>query len=251
MNANCLISNGQDIPANVDAVVQKAKKSLKNILDESGRILYSSCETLKPGKYYFLGFNPGEGEENTETIQESLDHLRLFKENAFCDEKKLGIADWSGAKRTFTPGQHPYQMAFKFLFNKLGVHDPRTICASNLIFKRSRDEKSAGYSDLVEVCWQVHKTILEIVQPEAIITFGKKPFEFVLQQCGGEPYQCPTPQEKFRNWQYSILADGKILIGLRHPCDRRGDWCKRYVPAIDEIRSRLLIEKDTDETIED
>ena len=44
---------------NVTAVARNAEESLGTVLDKSGTILYSSCETLKPGKYYFLGLKSG------------------------------------------------------------------------------------------------------------------------------------------------------------------------------------------------
>lgn len=50
---------------NVSAVVGKARECLTEILQESGTILYSSCETLKPGDYYFLGVNPCGSPEET------------------------------------------------------------------------------------------------------------------------------------------------------------------------------------------
>jgi uracil-DNA glycosylase len=101
-------------------------------------------------------------------------------------------------------------------FRGLG-EEPRDVCATNLIFKGSTDAQGAGYPKLAKPCWQVHAAIIEIVQPEAIITFGVQAFEFVAQQRGGQSVQFSYSRPGYWSWQHSILADGKKLIGTRHP----------------------------------
>ena len=196
---------------NVADVVRIAEESLGTILDKSGTILYSSCETLKPGKYYFLGLNPGGSDENTETIRSSLNQLELGKstKNAYLDE------DWGSDSRSYDKAGHPLQMNFNCLFEALG-EDSRTVCASNLIFKRSADEGGAGYPELAELCWPVHKAILEIVCPSAIITFGKQPFDFIRGKIGETDHEkYPSGHGKW-TWRYSILKTGEKLIGVPH-----------------------------------
>jgi hypothetical protein len=206
MGTNVPLSN----ELSVSAVVRKAEESLGTILDKSGTILYSSCETLKPGKYYFLGLNPGGSDEGTNTIQQSLIELELGSStrNAYLDE------DWSGS-RSYGKGCHPLQKSFKFLFKELG-EDPYTVCASNLIFTRSRDERDAGYPELAELCWPVHEAILRVVQPHAIITFGDKTFKFIAKQLGGGSVQ--YFHSGHGNWacQSLIKKGAPSLIGLPH-----------------------------------
>ena len=48
MTTNDLAANARSIAA----VIRIAEKSLGDLLDESGTILFSSSETLKPGNYY-------------------------------------------------------------------------------------------------------------------------------------------------------------------------------------------------------
>jgi hypothetical protein len=101
---------------NLADVVRIADESLDTILDKSGTILYSSCETIKPGKYYFLGLNPGGSDENTETIRSSLNQMELGKsrKNAYLDE------DWGSDSRSYGKAGHPLQMNFNCLFKALG-----------------------------------------------------------------------------------------------------------------------------------
>lgn len=194
---------------NIVAVVRKANESLGAILDESGTILYSSSATLKPGKYYFLGLNPGGTDANTNTIRQSLGNLGTRTDNAYLDE------DWSSDSRSYGKGRHPLQKSFRSLFVALG-EDPRAICASNLIFSRSISEKGAGGAKRTELCWAVHEAILEIVRPAVIITFGRQPFNFFRYKLSGTAAEDSRAGHGNWTWRYSILKTGEKLIGLPH-----------------------------------
>jgi len=201
---------GKDHALSIQEFIYLAKHHLDSILGESGTILYSSCETLKPGKYYFLGLNPGGSEEDTRTIGQSLRDLELGSstENAYLDQ------DWSGF-RNYCVGGHPLQRNYKYLFGALG-EELSSVCASNLIFSRSISEKGAGGKVRAELCWPVHEAILEIVRPAAIITFGRQPFNFIREKLGGTaPEDSPTSHGRW-TWRYSILQTGEKLIGLPH-----------------------------------
>jgi hypothetical protein len=196
----------------LQTLVNSAKQQLHSILNESGTILYSSCATLKRGKYYFLGLNPGGVEANTKTIQDSLDSLGTLTRNAYLDE------EWGIASRSYKEGEHPLQQNYRFLFKELLriQEDPIEVCASNLIFSRSISEKDAGGRDKAELCWPVHEAILEIVRPTAIITFGRQPFNFIRDKLSGTvPEDSPSGHGKWA-WRYSILKTGEKLIGLPH-----------------------------------
>lgn len=194
---------------NLGDVVRIAKGCLGTILDESGTILYSSCETLKSGKYYFLGLNPGGPEEGTKTIGRSLDELSTSTVNAYLDESWCNDPDCKGCR--------PLQKRFKFLFDAvLKVEDPRTVCASNLIFNRSTGENDAGGKERAETCWPVHEVILQIVQPQVIITFGRLPFDFILDKFGGTPPESSDSGHGKWQWRTSRLQTNQTLIGLPH-----------------------------------
>jgi hypothetical protein len=213
---------------NVENIEQKILESLgptldePSILDKQGRILYSSHETLTKGKYYFLGLNPGGGADtNNPTIRESLDDLRSYTGNAYFAEDDR--ADWSNPKRHYAKGEHPYQKAFRTLFEEFG-ENPRDVCASNLIFKRSADARHSEYPKLAKKCWPVHESILEIVQPEVIIAFGKDAFDFVRLKLNGGPVQNDGIKDNpgFWGWKDSKIKSPWLkgnmpLICVRHP----------------------------------
>jgi len=58
------------------------------------------------------------------------------------------------------------------------------VCASNLIFIRSKNEiELKEWKERAEKHWKIHlKIIEEIVKPQVIITFGFKTFYFVLEK---------------------------------------------------------------------
>jgi len=193
----------------IAAVQQRAEESLAEIMNKSGTLLYSACTTLQPGKYYFLGLNPGGADEETHSIRKSLDNLSALMDNAYLDQ------DWGSSSRSYGTGLHPLQKNFKGLFEALG-EDPCTVCASNLIFTRSIGEKGAGGQSRAELCWPVHAAILEIVRPKAIITFGRQPFNFIADKLGGTtPTYFPAGHGSW-TLRFSVLRNGEKLIGLPH-----------------------------------
>src|ERR1035441_8005860 len=98
---------GKDHILSNQAFIHSAKQHLESILDKSGTILYSSCATLKPGKYYFLGLNPGGTDADTNTIRKSLGNLGALTDCAYLDE------DWGSDSRSYSKGCHPLQKNFK------------------------------------------------------------------------------------------------------------------------------------------
>jgi len=49
----------ENINREIIGYIREFKDNLKEDLDKSGAVLYSNYYTLKPGKLYILGFNPG------------------------------------------------------------------------------------------------------------------------------------------------------------------------------------------------
>ncbi|MGA3069271.1 MAG: hypothetical protein ABSD43_03555 [Terracidiphilus sp.] len=216
MKANHPVLNEQEITA----FVQEAREVLKDFLKDSGTILYSSFETLKRGKYYFLGLNPGGSELDTEnSIGKSLENLRSQTQNAYLKGPKDGIADWG----RYPSGDAPLQLRYQYLFTELGLGEKLdSVCASNLIFRRSVGEKGSGGIEMADLCWKVHEAILKIVQPEAIIVFGKLPYFFIKDKLNGTDLTESCTKHGSWKLRHSILKGGAILnteaqlIGLPH-----------------------------------
>lgn len=146
-----------------DKFIDFVKEELGYAVHKSGSLLYSSFKTLKKGKYLILGLNPGGDpeEKDTSTIRDSLEKAKDNDYNAYYE-------DWNDGK------VHPLQENLKAIAGTLGM-DLRDICATNLIYTRSRGEKGVNWDDL-DNCLRVLDKILEIVRPEIILTFGKAPF---------------------------------------------------------------------------
>lgn len=152
-----------------------AAPRLAHIANCSGRVLYSSAKTLRPGKIYLLGLNPGgDPATRSETVGKSLEDLPSRKDNAYLDES------WAGRPK----GQSLLQRRVDWLLTRLGS-ETRDVCASNLIFTRSAAAKDSDYPKNAALCWPIHERIISIVQPRIILAFGNSgisPFHFLRQQ---------------------------------------------------------------------
>lgn len=207
-----------------------ATEQLNEILDLSGSVLYSSHETLKSHDVYLMGLNPG-GEEDS-SIRDSIGSMLTNLENAYVDE------EWSAVKTDYEKGEAPLQKRIKFLLSELG-HEPKSVCASNLIFVRSRDAQSLSFNKLAEICWPVHEAILSIVKPKLILAFGNSgisPYRFLHNKLRGDKEQSFSASHG--NWSIKSFTsgNGKLgVIGIPH--------LSRYCPinkedAMNQVKNR-------------
>jgi hypothetical protein len=132
-------------------------------LDRSGATLYSSVETLQPGAVYLLGTNPGGRDEGKRLLRESYLHLPRGAQNAYYDE------EWDSKSQQL-------QKQVQALLRAVAPGAERKVCASNLIFFRSRnqDELPTFWPD-AKTCWPVHEHVLNTVMPSIVIAFGNSP----------------------------------------------------------------------------
>ncbi|MBN1217177.1 MAG: hypothetical protein JXA99_17285 [Candidatus Lokiarchaeota archaeon] len=192
--------------------IENCKKHLKEILSESGAVLYSSGETLKKGDYYILGLNPG-GNEGP-TIKTSLDEILTYKDNAYLDE------NWSN-KNNYGVGGHPLQRNMQKLSKYLNFK-LREVCASNLIFVRSKNQNQCDRRKLAGICWEVHKLILKIVKPKVLIVFGKETFDIIRYKQIFDDVSDLEPLNsghgKWKCYFSKIILKNReiLLIGLPH-----------------------------------
>ena len=136
---------------NVEQIRQIAEKMGGDVLGKEGWILYSSYTTLVRGEYYFLGINPaGSGEVKPKTVQDSLDEMvQDYLDGLTGLTDKAGKNQfleipWNGSKFL------PLQERFKFLFESaLRIDDPRTVCASNLVFLSRKKAKDLSFTAYV------------------------------------------------------------------------------------------------------
>ena len=71
----------------IDNFIDFAHKQLSLIENKDGEVIYSSKDTLKKGKYYFLGLNPGG--EGFISIKNHLNNFSLKTDNSFFKSKSV------------------------------------------------------------------------------------------------------------------------------------------------------------------
>jgi hypothetical protein len=149
-------------------LIAEAERALGPLAERDGRVLYSSINTLRPGKLYLLGLNPGDGLDRYHHIGGSLRDMPNHASNTYLDD------DWGRGI-----GGHHTQQRVCFVLRAL-AHDPREVFATNLVFARSKswtNEQAA----LVPICLRVHRMFLSIIQPRIVLTFGREAFQALLR----------------------------------------------------------------------
>ena len=149
-----------------------ANDQLRPISSKSGEVLYSGVETLRAGRVYLLGHNPGGNprDRGLPTVQQSIDDLPKKRQNSYLDTTWLG--------------RDTLQVRVIWLLAALGLH-PSHVAASNLSFVRTRDAVASRMHENAETCWPVHEAILEIVKPRVILAYGnsaQSPYSFLLKK---------------------------------------------------------------------
>lgn len=210
-----------------------AKECLSSFINDSGGILYSSHETLVRGSVYLLGFNPG-GSGGC-SLEKDIDSMLLNTSNSYIDES------WSNRNGSWEPGEAPLQKRVTWLLGEIGV-DPRTVCASNLIFLRSRAASDVSYS-LAEACWPVHQSILEIVKPRLIIAFGnsdRSPYGYLREMLAGKEDKICSGHGNWKAKGFAAKINGRnvYIAGIPHLSryspkgkDEVIGWLKRHLRA--------------------
>lgn len=197
------------VPTAVHALQAYAAQCLAPIADRSGRVLYSAAATLQPAPLYLLGLNPGgDPARQTETVGDALRALPDRTANAYLDES------WKGCE----PGQAPIQRRVHWLLHELGC-ETQQVCASNLIFVRSRSASGCGYPVTADLCWPVHEAILRIVQPRLILAFGNSgvsPFGYLHSRF--RPERVEAVAAGHGNWRCLgfTLPNETRVVGVPH-----------------------------------
>lgn len=137
----------------------------RGLLHSPGAVLYSSIDTLARGPVYFMGLNPGGGDQETSTLADNIAAARRGN-NAYLDEQ------WAPGGRLKPAGQAVLQKRIKSVADLLEL-DLRDVPASNLAFTRSRRVgEHLGFEEAVRLCAPVHRIFLDVVRPRFLFTFG-------------------------------------------------------------------------------
>lgn len=179
------------------------------VLNASGRFLYSDASTLRPGRFYLLGYNPGGDPGKIATpLREEINAWGAKATNAYLDEV------W---RHSPEPGGSPYQQNVQVLFKAVGVC-PRHVCASNLFFVRSLS--AAVLKEKKEkIFWPVHEAVLNIVMPKCLLAVGLNTYSIIARLLGFR--ECTSFHSGHGAW-YCRIAEGEHngqpmkLIGFPH-----------------------------------
>lgn len=137
----------------VSGLIEKLEAT--GLADMPGKLLYSGIGTLCPGKIYVLGWNPG-GDPSTESDSTKNQLIKLAREPSYWNEYIDGV--WRPAGRICAPGDAPMQRRVQHLLTNIGL-SVRSVCASNVIFVRSRVSSSLNnQAELAErrACPSIH-----------------------------------------------------------------------------------------------
>ena len=196
----------------IDSFIDFGHKQLSLIEQRDGEVIYSSKETFKKGKYYFLGLNPGG--EGFVSIKKHLEDFSTWTKNSICDLK------WNTSNHEYAEGQSPLQLRMQYLFNNVLKSDIRDVFSTNLIFETTKSADTLNFG-LAGLCWSVHESALSVIQPEVIITCGndqeKSAFSFIAD------LYCGKIEQKFLSGTFTIKyskiiiqSRTTLLIGLPH-----------------------------------
>ena len=215
----------------IEAFVEQSRRDLASVLERRGNILYSAARTLSPGKFYFMGLNPG-GTDSSVTIASHLASLPTRVENAY-EEK------WDSTRTHYEAGAAPLQRRIKYLFEDiLGCPLP-DVCATNLIFMQTHDAGELRFQEDAATCWPVHERMLAIVQPKVIVAFGNSgisPYAYLRQRLSSSPDEVfPSGHGTWMCRSFDGVVNGNqvTVVGLPHmsrysPMNREGlsEWLR-------------------------
>ena len=150
--------------------IEKTKELLKktDLHNERVSIIYSADSTLKKGKFYFLGQNPGGNKEYKYGEDSILNQLIYSGEHNEYTE-----GEWTGTKGKI----HQYNI--KKMFSDLEVQ-LENVFSTNLSFIRSSRTETyeRNLKDDYNTFWFIHEFFLSVVKPRFIITNGAQPRDF-------------------------------------------------------------------------
>ena len=201
-----------------------AKLVPQGLKSDSGLVFYSGWSAFsKPSPIYLLGANPGGAPEQAEEefisthIQQVIDQ----KADQWSSHSLYLDSDWDGKG----VGKDRMQRRIAHMFTALNL-DARNIPSSNLIFTRSTrvNTLKTNPSDLANVCWPFHQSVIDTLGPKIIICMGGLSGGFVRHQLSANTLVDAFREDNNRRWtsEAHLNAQGRVVITLTHPSI--ADW---------------------------
>lgn len=207
----------------------KAQSGGDALLQTPGDVLGSGWDTIAPGKVYVLGFNPGGLVDSHEkSVAHSLESTSNTSYSIYCDER------WPRDGKN-EPGAHHHQWRVREYLARLGEPDARRVACSNILFAKSPQADKTEHFDhnWFDICWDVHRSLLAIVQPRFILCLGNGERQSAYSEVRRRAGWIPSPNDNhlakdgpdvvktFITSSTKLFEGDKSypvrVIGVRHP----------------------------------
>ena len=189
-----------------------------DVLNSKGQILYSGMDTMRPARFYFVGFNPAKDDSNLSLRNVPLNrkcwsaYTQQCWYHANCDQ--IICPDFT---------MRPHQRRVQSIMRELRVQPEQTF-ATNLIFVESYSAKEIYDPALFDACWRVHKKMLAVVRPQFIICLGngERLSAFSLVRSKADRSVEEGKHQKFKRFLGVFAMDDGLeltitVVGVRHP----------------------------------
>ncbi|MBV8458885.1 MAG: hypothetical protein JO122_19995 [Acetobacteraceae bacterium] len=182
----------------LDLVTSNLDRDGEDWSGKPGAVLYSDLASIRPGRFYLMGMNPG-GDPDAPGCPP-------IRHNLYADRGTNHYADqcWDCAAPNICPHLDPatqrvrpeerQQMQRRVcdLIAALGVKAQKLL-STNLVFHRTRQARDLpNWHEWCNRCWRVHRVLVRQVQPDWIISLGFGPrsaYEFLRE--GAEQHPIP------------------------------------------------------------
>jgi hypothetical protein len=187
-------------------------------MSETGQIIYSGIDTLRPGDFYFIGSNPGVDRSNRvlKELPLNMENWSAYTQQCWRCGELTGCTKHS---KTF------HQNNVVALMVELGLR-PEDTFATNLIFREGLKPKLA-YADVdMNRYWRLHRRLLMKVKPKYIVCLGNNldkdeysAFRIVRALADKKTKVVKREQGKFFRAAFNLEGGGitPMVIGVRHP----------------------------------
>ena len=188
----------------------------------SGSVFYSGRNAFQGKKsLYVLGLNPG-GDviaQRNQTVAWHTNGVLKQKPDCWSEYKDQS---WNG----HPPGTYGLQPRVLHLFNVLGA-EPCEVPSSNVCFVRSPLAINIAhqFNDYAEQCWPFHQKVINDLEVQVILCFGKVAGEFVRNMLmAHDKSEYEFIEQNDRKWRTQAFKNknGLVVIVATHPS--RANW---------------------------
>ena len=217
-------------------IEELAKAIPPALLNRSGKVFYSGRQAFSsPAGLYVLGINPG-GDTTTLSGETIAAHTHEVLTRKPVDWSAYRDESWKGK----TAGTYGMQPRVLHLFARLGL-SPGSVPSSNLVFPRSRREKTieGDMTQLADDCWPFHAKVIETLGSKAILCFGQTVGNFVKRKFGASLKCDEFVEDNQRKWRSCVFTNDhhlKVIVAT-HPSI--ADWTSPRTDPSDLIRRAI------------